>query len=79
MVKCFMLSFQELRTGQRLREVHPTLFGQLPKEWIVQEIFRGTDGIQYARIARAADQSEAKTLSVGVLTDRRRFAIVQGT
>jgi hypothetical protein len=51
-------------------------FGRPAPEWIVEGTFVGNDGIEYARIALAADPSHRKTLSVAVLTDRRRFAAV---
>jgi len=49
-------------------------FGRPLPEWIVEETFIGTDGLEYARVVLASDRSHWKTLSLAVLTDRRRFA-----
>ena len=65
-----------LRPGNRYRETMAQRFGRPAPEWIVEGTFVGNDGIEYARIALAADPSHRKTLSVAVLTDRRRFAAV---
>jgi hypothetical protein len=65
-----------LKPGDHLRETAGQLYGRVGPEWIVEDIFVGTDGIDYARIALAADPSHRKTLSIAVLTDRRRFASV---
>lgn len=64
----------DLRPGNRYRETMAQRFGRLAPEWIVREIFVGTDGLRYARVALASDSTYCKTLSVAVLTDRRRFA-----
>jgi hypothetical protein len=45
----------------------------LGTEWIVDAIFRGTDGIEYAQLVNAADLTQQKTLAVDVLGDRKRF------
>lgn len=62
--------------GQRFRDMQPGLFGHLGLEWVVQDVFVGTDDLWYARVGRASDLTERKTLSVAVLGDRRRFAPV---
>jgi hypothetical protein len=62
-----------IERGQRFRDVHPGAFGPMPTEWIVEALFRGTDGVQYAQLVCASDVTQQKTLSVDVLTDRRRF------
>jgi hypothetical protein len=62
--------------GQRYRDLSSSRFGVLGTEWIVDAIFRGTDGIQYAQLAHASDSTQQKTLAVDVLTDRKRFARV---
>jgi hypothetical protein len=45
----------------------------LGTEWIVDAIFRGTDGIQYALLVNAGDLTQHKTLALDVLNDRKRF------
>lgn len=62
-----------LKAGDRLRETAGQLYGRIGAEWVVEDIFVGTDGIEYARLVRASDASDRKTLSIAVLTDRRRF------
>ena len=59
--------------GQRYRDLSASRFGVLGTEWIVDAIFRGTDGIQYAQLANASDLTQQKTLAVDVLVDRKRF------
>ena len=71
-----MSSNPPLEPGQRFRDTQPNLFGRLGSEWVVQEIFVGTDDLWYARVARASDRTELKTLSAAVLGDRRRFTPV---
>jgi hypothetical protein len=68
-----MISKQSVERGQRYRDTHPGVFGPLETEWIVEALFRGTDGVQYALLVRASDLTQQKTLSVNVLHDRRRF------
>jgi hypothetical protein len=59
--------------GQRYRDLSSSRFGVLGTEWIVDAIFRGTDGIEYAQLVGASDSTQQKTLAVDVLTDRKRF------
>jgi hypothetical protein len=59
--------------GQRYRDLSSSRFGVLGTEWIVDAIFLGTDGIQYAQLVNAADLTQQKTLAVDVLGDRKRF------
>ena len=59
--------------GQRYRDLSAGRFGVLGTEWIVDAIFIGTDGIQYAQLVNAGDLTQQKTLAVDVLGDRKRF------
>jgi hypothetical protein len=59
--------------GQRFRDLSFGRFGVLGTEWIVDAIFRGTDGVQYAQLANASDLTRQKTLAADVLADRKRF------
>jgi hypothetical protein len=68
-----MASKQPVERGQRYRDVHPGAFGPLGTEWMVEAVFRGTDGVQYAQLVCGSDATQQKTLSVDVLSDRRRF------
>jgi hypothetical protein len=62
-----------LKPGDRLRETAAQLYGRAGAEWIVADVFVGTDGIAYAVVSSVRDPSHRKTLSVAALTDRRRF------
>ena len=62
-----------IERGHRYRHVHPGLYGSPGTEWIVDGVFRGTDGVPYARLVCALDSTLHKTLSVYALNDRRRF------
>jgi hypothetical protein len=59
--------------GQRYRDLSTSRFGVLGTEWIVDAIFIGSDGIQYALLVNAGDLTQQKTLAVDVLGDRKRF------
>jgi hypothetical protein len=64
---------ESVKRGERYHDVHPGAFGRLGTEWIVVAVFQGTDGVQYAQLVRASNLTLEKTLSVDVLSDRRRF------
>jgi hypothetical protein len=66
---------QSIRLGQRVREAQSALFGRSAPEWMVQDVFTGTDGVSYARIALVSDLSYSKTLSTTMLSDRHRFVL----
>ena len=42
-------------------------------EWRVVQVFEGGDGVRYARLVNAADQSLTKTVATGALLDRNLF------
>ncbi|HLJ64444.1 MAG TPA: hypothetical protein VKT70_10080 [Stellaceae bacterium] len=42
--------------------------------WLVEDVFIGTDGQQYARLVCHADPSLRKTLALVALADRKRYA-----
>ena len=68
-----MPSKDPVERGQRYRDLSSSRFGVLGTEWIVDAIFRGTDGIQYAQLVNARDLTQQKTLALDVLGDRKRF------
>jgi hypothetical protein len=68
-----MPSKHPVERGQRYRDLSASRFGVLGTEWIVDAIFVGTDGIQYAQLVNAGDLTQHKTLAVDVLGDRKRF------
>jgi len=58
--------------GELFRDAKPSFFGH-PVDWIVEDIFIASDGNEYARLCLTTNRHERKTLSVMVLSDRRRF------
>ena len=54
------------------------LFGQLSPDWVVDRVFVGTDGKEYAEVYLATNTKEKKTLSTAILLDKRRFIEVMG-
>jgi len=44
-------------------------FGSVPMVWSVQEVHRGTDGHEYARLVNTVDRTRRKTVAVGALLD----------
>lgn len=62
--------------GQRYREAGRSGTGSGGLVWQVENVFTGTDGIEYAGLVCAADRSLRKTLAIAALGDRRRFALV---
>jgi len=67
----------EVTPGQRFRDVTPTLFGHSPLDWVVDDVFIGTDGKQYAHVHAGTKPHERKTLSTAILQDKRRFIQMQ--
>jgi hypothetical protein len=63
--------------GQHFRDPNPTLFGHPQRDWVVDEVFVGTDGKQYAHVHAESKPHERKTLSTAVLRDKRRFVPVR--
>jgi hypothetical protein len=68
-----MASKHPVERGQRYRDLSSSRFGVLGTEWIVDAIFKGTDGIRYAHLVNASDLTQHKTLALDVLGDRNRF------
>lgn len=69
----------EIVAGQHFRDARPTMFGHPPPDWIVGEVFTGTDGVRYARVYGALNPHDCKTLSTTILRDKRRFVQVEPT
>jgi hypothetical protein len=65
--------------GDRFRDLQTRLFGTLAIDWIVDDVFTGTDGVAYAHLTSAADVSRRKTLSLAVLNDRRSYVRIDVT
>jgi hypothetical protein len=64
-----------VQVGQYYREVGPAFWGWSMRRWSVERVFIGTDAIEYASLLNALDPSLRKTLSLTVLSDRRRFIL----
>ena len=69
---------KEAKPGERFRDLQAGQFGTSVMDWLVDDVFTGTDGVAYAHVSCVTDASRRKTLSVAVLGDRRRFARVAG-
>jgi hypothetical protein len=67
----------EITPGQHFRDAQPTLFGRSLPDWVVSNVFVGTDGVQYAYMNSASNPYDRKTLSTEILRDKRRFAHIQ--
>jgi hypothetical protein len=59
--------------GERYRNLHVMAWRA---DWIVDAIFRGKDELEYAYLRSASDRTEYKTLSLSVVSDPSRFALV---
>jgi hypothetical protein len=68
---------QMIEPGQRFRDVRPSMYGRsADSEWIVETVKADALGVQHAQLVNAADRTERKTLTAGVLSDPTRFAEV---
>jgi len=63
-----------IERGQNYQEVGPPRVGSRRLVWLVEDVFIGTDGQQYARLVCHADPSLRKTLALVALADRKRYA-----
>ena len=61
-----------IQPGERFRDAATTMIRGMP-EWIVERVFIGTDGKEYAEVRSSANNRDRKTLSTAVLGDKRRF------
>jgi hypothetical protein len=64
---------ESLKRGQRYRNLHPGRPSASGAEWIVEALFRGTDGVRYAVLVCAYDLTHLKTLSIDALNDGEGF------
>jgi hypothetical protein len=62
-----------LKRGQRYRDIHMGRPSASGTEWIVEALFRGTDGAGYAVLVCASDLTQRKTLSIDALSDGEGF------
>ena len=66
----------DVTAGQRFRDAKPMLIGN-PPDWVVDEVFIGSDGKEYARVRSASNPQDRKTLSTATLRNKRRFTQIQ--
>jgi hypothetical protein len=45
-------------------------------EWLVEAIYKGMDSLEYAYLRRTSDPAHHKSLVLSVLSDKRRFAVI---
>jgi len=64
---------ESVKRGERYREIHPRRASASGTEWIVEALFRGTDGVRYAVLVCASDLTQRKTLSIDALSDGEGF------
>jgi hypothetical protein len=62
--------------GQKYREAGPSSVWRRGLVWLVDSVFIGTDGMEYAALVCTTDSSLRKTLATAALGDRRRFVRV---
>lgn len=74
-----ILRREPVAPGDRFRDLQTRQFGTLIIDWIVDDVFTGTDGVVYAHLTCATDATRRKTLSLGVLYDRRRYGRIDVT
>ena len=68
-----MAARQPVEQRQPYRDIRKGIFGMSGIEWIVEDVFLGTDRVRYARLVCASDLTLKKILAVDLLGDRRRF------
>jgi len=68
-----MVLKESVKRGKRYRDVHAGRPSASETEWIVEALYRGTDGVQYAVLVCASDLTRRKTLSIDALTDAEGF------
>ena len=68
-----MVLKESVKRGERYRDVRAGRSSASGTEWIVEALYRGTDGVQYAVLVCASDLARRKTLSIDALTDAEGF------
>jgi len=68
-----MVLKESVKRGERYRESRPSRPSASGTEWIVEALFRGTDGVRYAVLVCASDLTQRKTLSIDALSDGGHF------
>lgn len=71
-----MVKKTPISRGDRFRDTQLGAFSRSAPDWVVEDVFTGTDGIEYARLSSVADPTRRKSLSAAILNDRKRFSPV---
>ena len=69
-------TMSDIQPGERFRDAAASMIRGVP-EWIVERIFVGTDGKEYAEVRSSLNANDGKSLSTAVLRDKRRFVRIQ--
>jgi len=70
---------QNIEVGRRYRDARVSAFGgRVRTVWVVDRLWKDSDGIEYVRLVREDDQGQSKTIASSVLNDRRNFVPAQG-
>ncbi len=62
-----------ISVGMRFRSAASTAGSQTVGAWQVVEIFRGSDGLEYAQLRNEADSSRVKSVACRALLDRKLY------
>jgi hypothetical protein len=64
---------ESVKRGERYRDIHQGRPSASGTEWIVEALFRGTDGVRYAVLVCASDLTQRKALAIDALSDGEGF------
>ncbi len=76
MLKSMAIKRHNVQVGQRFRVATATVFGGPGAEWEILGVAVGIDGVENATLAKTADPTERKTVSVNALLDRHLYTPV---
>lgn len=71
----WILARKEVQVGQRYRAVGASFLGSPNARWVIDAIFTDGNSLRYARLVCINDPTLRKTLSFGVLMDRKRYLL----
>jgi len=69
-------SKREVAVGMRFRPAASTLGSETVGAWQVVQVFRGTDGIEYAQLRNEMDRSRVKSVACRALANRKLYSQV---
>lgn len=69
-----MASQMNIEVGQRFRDLRLNAFGAPCRTvWVVDRVWHGPDGHDYAQLVRESNPDTRKTISTAALVDRRLY------